>query len=121
MQIQKVIGIDVVSPLVNWAISNIQKQDADLLDNGIVQIKVGNGWEGDQLNGPYDCIHVGAAAETLPQALVNQLKNGGRLVIPVGAQSGTQYLYQIDKQEDGKVVSKTITGVRYVPLVNPNN
>jgi len=117
----KVIGIDVVSPLVNWAISNVKKSDADLLDKGIVQIKVGNGWQGDIENGPYDGIHVGAAAESLPQSLVDQLKNGGRLIIPIGPQSGTQYLYQIDKLSDGKVETKTITGVRYVPLVNPNN
>jgi protein-L-isoaspartate(D-aspartate) O-methyltransferase len=51
----------------------------------------------------------------LPQALINQLKPGGRLVIPVG--TSNQYLYQFDKLADGSILKKTITGVRYVPLV----
>ena len=54
----------------------------------------------------------------MPQSLVNQLKPGGRLFIPVGAEHGEQYLEQIDKQPDGDIVRKRLMGVRYVPLVN---
>jgi len=116
----KVIGIDVVVPLVNWATENIQKSDKDLLGK-IVELKVGDGWKGDPQNAPFDVIHVGASAATLPTQLVDQLKPEGRMVIPIGAQHEDQYLYQIDKDKNGNIHKKVITGVRYVPLVRSNN
>jgi len=111
----KIVGIDVIEPLVAWSIENCKKDEPELLSKGIITLKVGDGWKGDNNNAPFDCIHVGAAAESIPKALVEQLKKGGRMVIPVGDTS--QYLYQIDKKEDGTLEEKRITGVRYVPLV----
>jgi len=110
-----VIGIDVVDALIDWGIKNINKKDADLFQSGRVTVKLGDGWKGDPNNGPYDAIHVGAAAESLPQALVEQLAPGGRLVIPVGTHN--QKLIQVDKGRDGSITKKDILGVRYVPLV----
>lgn len=65
---------------------------------------------------PYDAIHVGAAAPEIPQALVDQLKPGGRLVIPVG--NVFQALQVVDKKMDGTVIIQTETSVRYVPLTS---
>lgn len=59
--------------------------------------------------GPYDAIHVGAAAPTLPSELVDQLASPGRMFIPVG--TFMQYIEQVDKDEQGKVTSKRIMGV----------
>ena len=59
--------------------------------------------------GPYDAIHVGAAAPTLPSALVNQLASPGRIFIPVGQY--IQYIQHIDKDADGKVTEKQVMGV----------
>lgn len=65
---------------------------------------------------PYNAIHVGAAAESIPQALVDQLKAGGRMVIPVG--DTLQDLKVVDKKADGTVNEWTVTAVRYVPLTS---
>lgn len=65
---------------------------------------------------PYDAIHVGAAAPEIPPALVEQLKPGGRLVIPVG--NIFQDLQVVDKDMDGKLSIRSETAVRYVPLTS---
>lgn len=65
---------------------------------------------------PYDAIHVGAAAPEIPQALLDQLKPGGRLVIPVG--TIFQELKVIDKNPDGSLSVRDETSVRYVPLTS---
>jgi len=111
----KVIGIDTVEPLVKWGSDNIKKDHPELLEKGIVEIQLRDGWKGCPEYAPFDAIHVGAAAATLPKALVDQLKVGGRLIIPVGEYE--QYLMQYDKKPDGTLKSKVITGVRYVPLI----
>ena len=67
---------------------------------------------------PYNCIHVGAAAETIPPALVEQLANGGRLVIPVGHQGDSQYITIVDKDKNGNITTRRELEVSYVPLTS---
>ena len=75
-----------------------------------------DGREGWPELAPYDAIHVGAAAPQIPEALVEQLKPGGRMVIPVGTMF--QELKVVDKKLDGTVSIRDETSVRYVPLTS---
>ncbi len=80
-----------------------------------VKVKQGDGYYGWEEYAPYDAIIVTCAPDHVPQPLVDQLADGGRLVIPVGPPGSYQTLWQVTKQGD-EVVSKNITGVIFVPL-----
>ena len=112
------VGIEHIQQLCDFANQNISKHHKDLLDSKKVILVHGDGRKGCAQYGPYDCIHVGAAASQLPQALVDQLAKGGRLVIPVGEQGGAQYINIIDKDSNGKISIRKTLGVSYVPLTS---
>ncbi|RIB04705.1 L-isoaspartyl protein carboxyl methyltransferase [Gigaspora rosea] len=112
----KVVGVDHIPQLVKLATDNVKNDRPELLESQRVVFILGDGRKGYPEEAPYDCIHVGAAAEKMPQDLIDQLKSPGRIFIPVG--SNSQYIYQIDKDSDGNVTKKSLMGVMYVPLTD---
>lgn len=97
-------------------IPQLAKQAAHLLDSlgyRNVHVKAGDGYLGWPEAAPFDAVIVTAAAPKIPQPLIEQLKVGGRMVIPVG--DYTQELYLITKEKDG-VVKQAIIPVRFVPM-----
>jgi protein-L-isoaspartate(D-aspartate) O-methyltransferase len=80
-----------------------------------VHLKVGDGFFGWEEQGPFDAILVTAAAPKIPEPLWRQLREGGRLIMPLGAERQAQTLVRVTKS-DGKQVVEELTGVVFVPL-----
>jgi protein-L-isoaspartate(D-aspartate) O-methyltransferase len=110
--VTRVYSIEIIEPLGKAAAKRLEE-----LGYGNIEVKIGDGYKGWPEKAPFNGIVVTAAAPRVPQALVDQLKPGGRLVIPVGGDGGTQYLKVLTKRADGGVDEKRVLPVRFVPLV----
>ena len=111
-----VYGIEHMKELYNLGKSNIEKSHRNLLNNGIIKLICDDGRKGYKPGAPYKCIHVGAGTEQVPQELLDQLDEGGRLLIPIG-KHGDQYIYFIDKK-NGKLNYTKGWSVCYVELTS---
>jgi protein-L-isoaspartate(D-aspartate) O-methyltransferase len=107
----RVYTVEILEPLAREAAARL----ADLGYKNI-STRVGDGYLGWSEHAPFDSIVVTAAARSVPPALIEQLKPGGRLVIPVGESSGAQTLYVIEKKPDGQTARRPVLAVRFVPL-----
>ena len=83
-----------------------------------IEATIGNGYKGWPEHAPYDGIIVTAAASHIPEALIEQLKPGGKLVIPVGGAYTSQTLMLVRKDEQGEIDIDSVLGVVFVPLVD---
>ena len=83
-----------------------------------VTVRIGDGYQGWPEQAPYDRIIVTAAPEEIPQKLVEQLKPGGRMILPVGSQRRGQDLLVLEKDQAGNVNTRQIIPVRFVPMVH---
>jgi protein-L-isoaspartate(D-aspartate) O-methyltransferase len=108
--VMDVYTIEIVEPLAKTAEATLQR-----LGYKNVHLKVGDGYQGWPEEAPFDAIIVTCAPENVPQPLVNQLKDGGRMVIPVGERFAQQ-LYLLEKK-NGRLKESATLPVRFVPMV----
>jgi protein-L-isoaspartate(D-aspartate) O-methyltransferase len=106
-----VYTIEIVEPLHQQARPKLQQ-----LGLGADKVISGDGYFGLEKAAPFDKIIVTAAADHIPPPLIQQLKPGGRMVIPVGPVHATQRLVAVEKDASGKIRSRTIHPVKFVPL-----
>ncbi len=100
-------------------IRTLARQAGERLDGlgyRTVQTKRADGYYGWEEHAPFDAIIVTAAAGHVPPPLVKQLKAGGKMVIPVGGVYETQHLVVVSKDEDGRVRSRSVLAVLFVPM-----
>ena len=81
-----------------------------------VEVVIGDGFAGVPRGAPYDRINVTAAAETVPQALLDQLADGGVMVLPLGQHGGSQHIVKLTKLQTG-IEREQLIAVRFVPLL----
>ena len=110
--VRQVYSIELLPALGRSAAANLAA-----LGYANVEVKIGDGYAGWPQKAPFDGIVVTAAAPRIPQALVEQLKSGGKMVIPVGERWDIQHLLVITKRADGSVEERRVLPVRFVPLV----
>ncbi len=104
-------SIEIVPELGRAAAERLQR-----LGYANVETRIGDGYYGWPSCGPFDAIVVTAAAGQVPPPLIEQLKPGGRMVIPVGGPFATQHLVLVRKQADGRVTTRQLLPVRFVPF-----
>jgi protein-L-isoaspartate(D-aspartate) O-methyltransferase len=111
--VREVFTIEIVEPLARRAAADLHR-----LGYTNVHVKAGDGHQGWPEHAPFDAVIVTCAPDRVPSPLVQQLKDGGRMVIPVGPDGGVQELYVLEKL-GGEVRRKAVLPVRFVPMTRP--
>lgn len=109
--VNQLYSIEIVEELAASAAEVLSK-----LGYNNVTVRAGDGYAGWPEHAPFDGIIVTAAAEKIPTPLLQQLKPGGKLVIPVGAKNGYQELMLVEVDESGEIRKRSVLPVRFVPL-----
>lgn len=110
------LGAQVFTVEIVPALAKVARQRLDDAGYRDVTARVGDGWAGWPEQAPFDGIVVTAAPERIPQALLDQLRPGGRMVIPLGPAGGAQELVLVVKQQDGSLIRRRILPVAFVPF-----
>lgn len=111
----EVFTIEIIPELAETAKRNLERTGYDQ-----VHTRCGNGYKGWPEEAPFDAIIITAAPETIPQALVDQLKTGGTMILPIGPRDSTQLLKKVVKKSKGIRQSKLLP-VRFVPMIKSYN
>ncbi len=109
--VKKVYTMEIIPELASSAKERLKK-----LGFANVEVKEGDGYFGWPEKAPFDAIIVTAAAGHIPPALIKQLRNGGRMVIPVGGFFMVQNLVLVSKDQKGEITTRNLLPVRFVPL-----
>jgi protein-L-isoaspartate(D-aspartate) O-methyltransferase len=112
--VKEVYTIEIVPELGNAAANRLKKSGYKN-----IQAKIDDGYNGWKEHAPYDAIIVTAAAEYIPPPLIEQLKDGGQMVIPVGSPFMTQMLMLVEKTGK-KITTKSLLPVAFVPFTRKN-
>jgi protein-L-isoaspartate(D-aspartate) O-methyltransferase len=106
----EVYTIEIIEPLAKTAEATLHR-----LGYKNVHVKAGDGYKGWPENAPFDAVIVTCAPDHVPQPLIDQLKEGGRMIIPVGSGPGFQQLHLLEKK-NGKLQRRAVLPVRFVPM-----
>ena len=108
----QVYTIEIIKPLADSAAERLKR-----LGYGVVQVRCGDGFFGWPEAAPFDAILVTFAVDKIPEALLTQLKPGGRMVIPVADARGMEWLTVLEKSPAGEVATRRLFPVRFVPML----
>jgi protein-L-isoaspartate(D-aspartate) O-methyltransferase len=108
---KEVYTIEIVEPLGRQARERLQRLGYDN-----VEIRIGDGYYGWEEHAPFDVIVVTAVSTHVPPPLIRQLRPGGHMVLPVGTRFTTQQLVLVHRRADGKVTTRQLLPVAFVPL-----
>jgi len=111
--VKEVYSIEIIDSLGNQA-----KNRLDKLNYKNVHVRSGDGYHGWKEKAPFDAIVVTAAAEHIPPPLISQLKENGRMIIPVGSPFMTQQLMLVEKRK-GRIRTSSMMPVQFVPFKRP--
>ncbi len=109
--VAEVYSIEIIEELAKSTAQLLSRPDYDN-----IKTRIADGYDGWPQVAPFDSIIVTAAISHIPPPLVKQLKNGGRMVIPVGTRFQTQYLTLVDKDKHGKITTRQVLPVTFVPF-----
>jgi len=108
--VKDIYTIEIIEPLAKDASARLAR-----LGYNNAHVKVGDGFQGWPEVAPFDAIIVTCAPDKVPQPLTQQLKEGGRMIIPVGSGIMDQQLYLLEKK-NGQLAQRAILPVRFVPM-----
>ncbi|MGI9301388.1 MAG: protein-L-isoaspartate(D-aspartate) O-methyltransferase [Gammaproteobacteria bacterium] len=109
--VQNVYTIEIIEPLAVQAEIRLET-----MGHANVSTRHADGYYGWEEHAPFDAIIVTAASSRIPPPLVAQLRNGGRMIIPVGERFQVQHLILVEKDTNGRATTRQVLPVRFVPL-----